>query len=100
MVDTSRAPRKGEENGREYHFVSREEFEKLINEGKFIEYTQCTYYSYHCWTTKVDCSFFKLLWDDDCGCRTSLANRPKMYPRHRNGGFPPYKRIEVDDRAL
>jgi len=41
MVDTSRAPRQGEENGREYHFVSREEFEKLVKDGKFIEYTQC-----------------------------------------------------------
>jgi len=42
MVDTSRAPRKGEQNGREYHFVSREEFEKLIKEGKFIEHTKCS----------------------------------------------------------
>jgi len=42
MVDTSRAPRKGEENGREYHFVSRAEFEKLVKEGKFIEHTQCS----------------------------------------------------------
>ena len=43
MVDTSRAPRPGERNGKEYHFVTRDEFEKLIAEGKFIEYTQCKF---------------------------------------------------------
>ena len=41
IEDTSRSPRPGEENGREYHFVSSEEFEKLVSEGKFIEHTQC-----------------------------------------------------------
>ena len=41
MEDTSRSPRAGETDGKEYHFVSRNEFEKLIAEGKFIEYTQC-----------------------------------------------------------
>ena len=40
-IDTSRAPRPGELNGREYHFVSREEFDKLVAEGKFIEHTEC-----------------------------------------------------------
>ena len=42
LVDTSRSPRVGETNGKEYHFVSTSEFEKLVSEGKFIEYTQCT----------------------------------------------------------
>ena len=41
MEDTSRSPRAGETDGKEYHFVSRSEFEKLVAEGKFIEYTQC-----------------------------------------------------------
>jgi guanylate kinase len=41
MEDTSRNPRAGETDGKEYHFVSRNEFEKLVTEGKFIEYTQC-----------------------------------------------------------
>lgn len=41
IEDTSRSPRPGEQNGREYHFVSREEFEKLVAEKKFIEHTQC-----------------------------------------------------------
>ncbi|EPS37048.1 hypothetical protein H072_9349 [Dactylellina haptotyla CBS 200.50] len=34
---TSRNPRTGEENGREYWFTNKEEFRELIAEGKFIE---------------------------------------------------------------
>jgi guanylate kinase len=35
---TSRPMRDGEQEGREYYFVSREEFEKRLEEGKFIEH--------------------------------------------------------------
>ena len=35
---TTRAPREGEENGREYFFKTREEFEKMIAKGELIEY--------------------------------------------------------------
>ncbi|MGA2915596.1 MAG: guanylate kinase [Sedimentisphaerales bacterium] len=37
---TSRPQKAGEENGREYWFVSRDEFEKRIKEGKFLEYAE------------------------------------------------------------
>ena len=37
---TTRAPREGEKNGREYTFVTREEFEKVIRENGFLEYTE------------------------------------------------------------
>ena len=37
---TTRAPREGEQNGREYYFVTREEFEKLIGENGFLEYAE------------------------------------------------------------
>lgn len=37
---TTRLPRAGEENGREYYFVTREEFEKNIQEGKMLEYAE------------------------------------------------------------
>lgn len=37
---TTRKPRVGEENGREYYFVTEEEFKERISEGKFLEYTQ------------------------------------------------------------
>jgi len=37
---TTRGPRAGEENGREYHFVSREDFQKLVEANGFIEHAQ------------------------------------------------------------
>lgn len=37
---TTRAPRKGEVDGREYFFISREEFEKRIAEGRILEHTE------------------------------------------------------------
>jgi guanylate kinase len=37
---TTRAPRQGEEDGREYFFVTREKFEEMIREGQLIEYAQ------------------------------------------------------------
>lgn len=44
---TTRAPRGQEVNGKEYYFITNEEFEKLIAEDKFVEYQQVysgTYY--------------------------------------------------------
>ncbi len=35
---TSREPREGEEDGLDYHFVTRERFKELIQEKAFIEY--------------------------------------------------------------
>lgn len=35
---TTRSPRDGERNGIEYHFVSKDDFEKLINEDGLLEY--------------------------------------------------------------
>lgn len=35
---TSRAIREGEKEGETYHFVSEEKFEKMIEEGEFLEY--------------------------------------------------------------
>lgn len=38
--DTTRSPRGGEQNGREYHFVTKEDFLKLVDQGGFIEHAQ------------------------------------------------------------
>jgi len=35
---TTRAPRSGEADGREYHFVTREKFEEMIAAGDFLEH--------------------------------------------------------------
>lgn len=37
---TTRAPRPGEENGKQYHFLNREEFEEQIKNNGVIEYTE------------------------------------------------------------
>ena len=35
---TTRKPREGEVNGRDYHFLSDEEFEKRVQNGEFVEH--------------------------------------------------------------
>jgi guanylate kinase len=37
---TTRAPRGSESNGRQYYFVSRPEFEKMIRDGEFLEHAE------------------------------------------------------------
>ncbi|HUS10965.1 MAG TPA: guanylate kinase [Pyrinomonadaceae bacterium] len=37
---TTRAPRNGEENGREYFFVTPEKFEQMVAAGEFLEWAQ------------------------------------------------------------
>ncbi len=37
---TTRPPRPGEEAGRDYHFVSRKEFERLREQGAFLEWAE------------------------------------------------------------
>jgi guanylate kinase len=37
---TTRASREGEENGRDYHFLSDEEFEQRVQAGEFVEHAE------------------------------------------------------------
>lgn len=37
---TTRSPRDGEKNGKDYYFVSRDEFEKRISENNFLEWAE------------------------------------------------------------
>jgi guanylate kinase len=37
---TTRAPRPGETDGRDYHFVSRGQFESMLAEGEFLEHAE------------------------------------------------------------
>lgn len=37
---TTRSPREGEADGREYFFISKDEFEKMIAKGRLIEYAK------------------------------------------------------------
>ena len=43
---TTRAPREGETDGKEYFFVSKEQFEKMRDEQKLIEYAQSVNHYY------------------------------------------------------
>ena len=37
---TTRAPREGEADGREYYFVSRERFDEMVAEDGFLEHAE------------------------------------------------------------
>jgi guanylate kinase len=39
---TTRSPREGEENGRDYHFLSRDEFDRRASHGDFLEHATYT----------------------------------------------------------
>ena len=40
ITATTRKPRPGEKDGRDYHFLTRKNFEKGIRSSKFVEYTR------------------------------------------------------------
>ena len=37
---TTRSPRPGEVNGKNYHFITRSEFENLVTQGEFLEWAE------------------------------------------------------------
>ena len=49
---TTRSPRVGEEDGREYYFVSRDDFEEMLADGEILEYT--TYVGNYYGTPKAE----------------------------------------------
>lgn len=38
---TTRGIREGEQDGKDYYFLKHDEFQRLINEDKFVEYVEC-----------------------------------------------------------
>ena len=77
---TTRKPRDGEREGVDYCFVERSEFEKLIKEGKFIEYAE---YCGHLYGTPIgpvkevtDSSKMFLLTIDVKGAMQIMKKRP------------------------
>lgn len=54
---TTREPREGEENGREYFFISRQDFENRIANNSFLEYAQ---FSGNAYGTPKDYVFSRL----------------------------------------
>jgi guanylate kinase len=51
---TTRAPRGGEENGRDYHFLTSEEFEERIEENDFLEFATYSGNRYGTLRSEVD----------------------------------------------
>ena len=51
---TTRAPRGSEENGREYYFTTRENFERMIAEGVFLEHAEVFGHLYGTARTSLD----------------------------------------------
>ena len=51
VSSTTRSPRPGEVDGRDYNFVSRDTFDKMVRDKKFIEWAQ---FSGNCYGTTVD----------------------------------------------
>lgn len=51
---TTRQPRKGEENGVDYHFLTEDEFEQKIKEDAFVEYTKTFTYHYGTYKSEID----------------------------------------------
>ncbi len=43
---TTRKPRQGEEQGRDYHFLSKKEFDQKVDQGDFLEYAEVFGYYY------------------------------------------------------
>ena len=73
---TTRPPRAGEQDGREYHFVTTERFEEMIYAGEFAEYAQVHGNMYGTSTTQVETSLAAgrdLLFDIDFQGAQQLA---------------------------
>jgi guanylate kinase len=51
---TTRPPREGEENGRDYHFLTSEEFEQRIEENDFLEFATYSGNRYGTLRSEVD----------------------------------------------
>ena len=88
---TTRAPRPGEVDGQNYHFISRERFEELIRDGGVLEYTEYCgnlYGTLRCEAERSehqipDAARFR--GDHADGTRSVRARAASARPRHRDG---------------
>ena len=71
ITTTTRKMRVGEVNGRDYFFVSKEEFLKMIEDGRFVEYT--TYNENLYGSTKDQISANKCVVIDPAGLKAYIA---------------------------
>lgn len=63
---TTRPHRPGEESGKQYHFISEDHFQALIQQGKFIEYVcKDSHYYGTLWTELLRANYTNLACDVD-----------------------------------
>jgi guanylate kinase len=78
---TTRAPRAGEQDGREYHFVTRERFAGMVDDGRFLEWAEVHGNLYGTSRDEVDPRLERgidvLLDIDVQGAEQVLARRPE-----------------------
>lgn len=81
---TTRAPREGEIDGVDYHFISKEKFQQLIEDGEFIEHVSCFGNQYGTLKKAVNDVLAKhdvcILDLDFIGAHNVLANKLFEYP--------------------
>ena len=73
VTHTTRSPRVGEKDGVDYHFVSREDFERLSQDGQFVETTSFNGNLYG--SSKKEVADDKVLIVDPIGLKTYLSLR-------------------------
>ena len=74
---TTRPPRRGEVEGREYHFVCREQFEQMVTDGRFLEWATVHGNLYGTTKTEAQRATDGIIFDvDHQGARQIKAQRP------------------------
>ena len=71
ITTTTRDMRVGEQNGRDYFFVSKEQFKKMIEENRFVEYT--TYNENFYGSTKDQIAMNKCVVVDPAGLKAYIS---------------------------
>lgn len=71
VTHTTRSPRIGEKDGVDYHFVTREEFNRLLKDGQFVETTSFNGNLYG--SSKKEVADDKVLIVDPIGLQTYLS---------------------------
>jgi hypothetical protein len=108
---TTRPPRAGEVNGREYHFVDRKTFDSMLERGEFLESAQVhgnRYGTSQKWIADARAKGLDILLEIDWGAPSGGASETRGYhlPRPRScrasagcGGGPDPKKPSSGDCA-
>ncbi|MCB1936722.1 MAG: guanylate kinase [Nitrosomonas sp.] len=97
---TSRSPRQGEVNGRDYHFVNRDVFEQMQAQGDFLESAEVygnLYGTSQCWINDMMHSGKDIILEIDC---QGAAQVRKFFPQAVGIFILPPSAKELEDRLL